>query len=107
MRILRNFVSKFIRVAVETSPYGECLKIVDNIVDVICNQIMEIRLQDKNNDNDTLISVTNDVMQPKRFKKRIGLKRQNKHKGGVELQPTRKKKAQPRCQPLSQASKVY
>lgn len=83
-RKLRQFVSKFIRVATEASSYKEYLKIVDESVEVVRKKIMELRLQNRDNDthsseNPTFLS--HDLTQPKGLEKRQGSKRQKQLKG--------------------------
>ena len=92
----RQLVTKFIRLAVEVSTYEEYHKILDKCVDITCKQIMELYLQAENidnhtNDNPTFVS--DNVMQPKGFKKWPGLKRQKQLKSWVELQAKKRKRA--------------
>lgn len=76
------------------SPNNEHLEFVDDIVEIMCKKIMELRIQSKNNDghnSDNLTVQCHDIMQSKEFKKQYRLKRQKWFKSWVEMQLTKKK----------------
>ena len=99
-----------IRLASEVSSSEETHSLVDTCIDDLCKQIINIRLSPRNvNDdgNDTLVRVSEGVIQPKGFKKQIGLKRKRRLRNWVELQSNRKRRPLAIKSLQVQQSRVY
>ena len=82
----KQLCAKMVRLASEVSTSEEMHLLVDKCIDDLCKQIMDIRLGQRsvnddggvNNDGgDTSARVSEGVIQPKGFKKQIGLKRKD------------------------------